>query len=491
MNLTESQLRAINTDSREVICLAGAGAGKTRVVVKRIARLIQEGASIHDFLVLTFTRRAANEMRERLAKELDGFKERDLRKMALGTFHSIAYRILRADGERIGVRDNLTVAEQYGADEVLKSICEELGYLKGGRWNRTSWSEISKYRDDYYTGSRQKESRFCELAFSEYRNRLIEMNVLDYGSLLSTCRDLLTSNPDILAKYQQKWKYVFVDEMQDTDSVQYSIHNLFTQSDFFAVGDFRQCIYEWRGARPDLLLETHPNAEVIHLQHNFRSSHPIVHAANRVIQNNPEGDIPMIPSANLQPNEPVVIECSFEELAVKLREYSKNGFDWNDMAAIGRTHATLKSLADVLESKKIPHYRVGKSYELCDTDEFRRIHAGMKLNVNHRDNESFTVVRHWFCGPNEFPKIRTYAAKEDCSYLSAAHSLYPNKITEFLLHRGRPYQTGGDIIAMVDAAEGNNGTSYIQASQFWTRNRPNDTFQERWNGMRPETPRMI
>lgn len=474
MSLTKSQQHAITTPSKEVLCAAGSGAGKTKVLIGRIIHHIQQGASAQDFLVVTFTRKAAMEMKLRLAVQLKGIVDNPnqfIAGMLIGTFHAIGLRILKTEGARLGLRENLTVARPHEADALLKSICEEMGFLRNGSWKRISWGKIERYRENVYSGAGNVLDRDCERVFCEYRNRLHEMSVLDYGSILQLTLHILETDIEVRDKYKSRIKHVLVDEMQDTDLVQYKLRNVFSpDATFFGCFDLRQSIYGFRNARPDLAFDRQ-DAEVIYLQENFRSGSQIVEAANRLIGNNPEGEVPMIPAVaslgSVSTHQGQVLP-----LIYSLRD---DGYAWNDIAIIARTHASLEQLKYQLTSSKIPHYHVGSGFDICSTEEFQTIHAGMRLRENHGDDLSFLVLREAFHA--DMVHLRAHAALKGCSLFSAYCDLVPGELTQWF-QGDTKLRVAGDLVGFIDAAFGNAGTKYLPVVRFWTSHCPAMTFNE-------------
>lgn len=267
MSLTEAQRHAVETTSREVLCLAGAGAGKTTVMTERVIRQISGGMSPHDFLILTFTRRAAGQMRDRIVRRLEEIGRDDasraVRSMLLGTIHSVALRWLRLDGDTIGLNgQTLTVLDQQDADALLDRVCADLGYRSGKSWKHDlSWTKVNKYREAVYTGravdyEKSPHRMPLQRAMAEYRHRLIGVNALDYGSILCEALRLLTEYPNVLARYRERIHAVVVDEIQDLNAVEHSLIRLLCPpATFFGIGDPRQSLYGWRGAQPSMMFE--------------------------------------------------------------------------------------------------------------------------------------------------------------------------------------------------------------------------------------------
>jgi len=290
--LTDSQRQAVTTDSRDVLVIAGAGSGKTRVLTERIKHLLTNcGASASDMLVLTFTRKAAAEMQSRLLATLGEGAERQLRGMLIGTFHSIALHILRAEGEVLGYNaKSITILDPDDADLLLKQCCSDLGYLHGKKWKGVTWKAVQAAREGrYHIGVACPEGASDPIRriLAEYDRQMFALNVMDFGKILSECHRLLHEHPEVLERWRQRIKHVLVDELQDTDEVQYRLHGFFAPpATFFGVGDRRQSIYGFRGSRPDLMTEQHPDAEIIDLRECFRCGDRIIKAANSLIGHN-------------------------------------------------------------------------------------------------------------------------------------------------------------------------------------------------------------
>lgn len=432
--LTESQIRAIETESRDVLVIAGAGSGKTEVLTRRVVKLLDHGASACDCMVLTFTRKAAQEMRGRIVEALGN--EREVHGMLLGTFHSIALEILRANGDKLGYNTkSLTVIEPVDADLLLKQICEELQYLRGGTWTRgLSGKKVKASLERYYaTGEYAFDSQDFERIHAEYKCRLHGMNALDFGSLLSECQRLLLDHPDVRKAWQGRVKHVLVDELQDANGIQhYGFLDLFAPpASFFAVGDRRQSIYAFRGSRPDLMTERHPNAELIDLQECWRCDADIVEAANRLIAHNQDPLAkPLVSMTGLEGvawdkcgrSVDIADAVMGEHDRIEIRDHDDSdviatGFHWSEIAVLARKHKTLKHLAEVFEESRIPYHRVGAKFDVCDSEEFRALHAMLRLLVNPRDDMAFLRIRKLLgFTDQEYAELRALAAERGQSH---------------------------------------------------------------------------
>ena len=397
------------------------------VLTERVVHLLTErGVSPSELMVLTFTRRAAGEMIARIIARLSesGWSkpEAGIAGMLIGTFHSVALRILQAHGDVLGyTKERLTVIDEDDADLLMKEVCSDLGYLRNKKWtDGLSWKKVKKFRDDHYCGRAPAKGVDHEgRIYLEYQTRLFGMNALDFGMLLIQCRRLFAASEVILRQYHQTIKHVLVDEIQDTDAVQYNLHETFSPpATFFAVGDFRQCIYNFRGARPDLALERHPDAEIIDLRDCFRCADSIIGHANQLIAHN-EGNIgePMIGKTKRQGAVPSTVGRT-SSLVYRLQVVHQIGYAWSDIAVMARSHRPLKRLAEFMKDAGIPHHKVGQGFDVCSTDPFREMIAAMRLVVNKKDDLAFLRLKDQLA-PHDFKAIQVMAAKEGCSLWDA------------------------------------------------------------------------
>lgn len=281
MPLNKEQLKAVNSVSKRMLVVAGAGSGKTRTLTHRIARLIEEGASPYNVLAMTFTRKAAGEMRTRLESMISG---KDAKKITIKTFHATCLDIVKAFGELLGYRKNLSVYDEVDRKDILESIIKELGF-------KLSTKEVLSVKETLGCGQRipQKHQQAL-LVLNEYENTLKRYNAIDYHGLLEKAVELLRS-PGVYKHYHNLYRYVFVDEYQDTDPLQAEFLNLLRPEYLFVVGDFRQSIYGWRGAKPELLFEfVKDGAQRIDLFQNYRSLPDIIAFANTIFTDKSYGE---------------------------------------------------------------------------------------------------------------------------------------------------------------------------------------------------------
>lgn len=422
-HLTESQCKAMTTESRETLVIAGAGSGKTKVLCHRIAYLINQGASPADLMVLTFTRRAAGEMLARLEQLLPDVRWSDV---LIGTFHSVALNLLNSDGDTLGYTPPITVIELDDCELLLKQCARDLGWFDGKKWrDGLSLKKLRSHLDHYYnTGEWQhgtpelgKLSEIC----TNYHHELHQMNAVDFGLILIESRRLLTEHPDVLERFRQRIKHVLVDELQDSDTVQYDLHDWFAPpATFFGVGDGGQSIYGFRGARPDLMTERHPGAEIIDLRECFRCGDNIVEAANSLIEHNHDPLAkPMVDTTggsgriDIETGRSIDIAC----VAVSMNRWS---YAWSDIAVLARNHRTLRRLEEVFGEHDIPCHRVGSGFDITNTEEFKQLLAALRLCVNARDDLAFLRIYSQFGLSNaDYTQLRKQAAEKGASHYLA------------------------------------------------------------------------
>ena len=389
--MTPSQQRAIDSNAPAILVVAGAGSGKTTVVTRRIARLVGSGVKPWNILVLTFTRKAANELRERLEVAIGQYAAGCI---WAGTFHAICYKILSRHGDRIGYQitdgNHITVVTPAETEMLLAEIVDEY------RWRGSAKDLAAAKQELAHTGEFPTDPDIGRI-IREYWARLRECNAVDFDQLLLEVSRLFEDCPDVLEVYHDRFKHVFVDEYQDTDHLQYRLHEDIAPASLFVVGDPRQAIYGWRGADISIIkgfVAAHPGAEVIELLENFRSGAAIVAAANKVIANNEEGKHGLIPTIQNSKVEAINAPAGVGGVAAKIVSAGVND---NSIAVIARTHATLKAVEKNLIENDIRCHRVGAGRDgIESTPEWAPPHAALRCPVNPRDDVAFRIAHEWF-----------------------------------------------------------------------------------------------
>jgi len=406
----EQKAAVLHTDG-PLLVLAGAGSGKTRVVTSRIAHLLNEReVAPSEILAVTFTNKAASEMRERVV-ELVGKKR--AAGLTISTFHSFCLNVLRKDIEHLGYRKNFSVSGEADSRTLLRRVLddmdgvhetfspaifrEEIGRLKGAAPSQDS--EKEKGTEKRETATQEKYRKWVPSVYEAYQSALRAANALDFDDLLAFVLRLWDEHPEVLKQYQQAFRYVMVDEYQDTNQVQYQLLKrlVAVHQNICVVGDDDQSIYGWRGAQVDNILNFHkqfPGAEKIHLAQNYRSTETILDAANALISNNRgRHDKKMV--ANGEKGRPIDRLVAGDEeheakLIVEWLEYiqSKTGAEHDDFVVLYRSNTQSRPIEIALRMASIP-YKVYGGQDFYDRAEVRDILAYLKLLTNPRDEASF------------------------------------------------------------------------------------------------------
>ncbi|MCU0460730.1 MAG: UvrD-helicase domain-containing protein [Bacteroidales bacterium] len=405
--LNDAQKQAVVNTEGPALVIAGAGAGKTRVLTYRIAHLLRNGVQAGKILALTFTNKAAGEMKERIARiagpEIARF-------LWMGTFHSIFARILRIEGDRLGYKSNYTIYDAVDAKSLVRTIIRELNlddniYKPGSIAARISMVKnnlitASMYSADGSLQEYDKASRMPLLSdiFKIYASRCFKSNAMDFDDLLMNTNILFRDFPDVLSSYQDRFRYILVDEYQDTNYAQYLIvkklaaahHNL------CVVGDDAQSIYSFRGARIENILEfknDYPDYKLFKLEQNYRSTQTIVNAANAIIANN-EGQIHKTVYSKNEPGEKIMVMQAMTDTEEGFmitsdifdRRYSQQ-LKWSDFAVLYRTNAQSRIFEETLRRKNIP-YKIYGGLSFYERREIKDIIAYFRMVMNREDEEA-------------------------------------------------------------------------------------------------------
>jgi DNA helicase-2/ATP-dependent DNA helicase PcrA len=406
-DLNESQREAVINFSGPSLVIAGAGSGKTRVLTYRIAYLLQNGVRANKILALTFTNKAAREMKNRIIRiagtEIARF-------LWMGTFHSIFAKILRIEGDLLGYKSSFTIYDSSDSKSLIRSIIREMNvddniYKPGVIASRISNAKNNLVTANMYVASPEmteldKASRMPLLGsiYKAYAARCFRSNAMDFDDLLLNTNILLRDFPDVLARYQEKFEYILVDEYQDTNYAQYLIVKKLAaaKENICVVGDDAQSIYSFRGARIENILEfknDYPDYKLYKLEQNYRSTQTIVNAANAIIANN-SGQIHKIVFSENEPGEKIrimqAITDSEEGFLVSSdifdTRYSQQ-LNWSDFAILYRTNAQSRIFEETLRRKNIP-YKIYGGLSFYDRKEIKDILAYFRIVINHEDEEA-------------------------------------------------------------------------------------------------------
>ena len=454
--LNPAQRAAVEAYDSASLIIAGAGSGKTRVLTSRIAYMIQKGIKPKNILATTFTNKAAQEMRERIVKMIpEHLTEGQARHIWMGTFHSIFARILRTDAERIGFPTNFTIYDASDARNLIKTIVKELNLADDKYKPNTIASRISQAKNALVTpgaylanSAHATEDRRAQIPefgniYNLYCQRCKHNGAMDFDDLLLQTNILLRDCPDVLERYQEQFKYILVDEYQDTNYAQYIIVRRLSQhhGKVCVVGDDAQSIYSFRGAKIENILSfqrDYPEAKVFKLEQNYRSTRTIVEAANSVIVHNSrrmekrcfsegdEGEKIRVLKAYTDREE---AELVVQDLRDKVRA---TGDAWNEAAILYRTNNQSQALEESLRRRGIP-YRIYKGASFYDRKEIKDMLAYIRLVVNPRDDEAFRRIVNYpvrGIGDTTVLRIAQLAAERGVSMWEAVDALVAEPVSD-------------------------------------------------------------
>ena len=449
--LNKAQYDAVVNYDTPSLIIAGAGSGKTRVLTSRIAYMLEQGVQPHNILALTFTNKAAEQMRTRIEQMVGGASSRRIR---MGTFHSVFSRILRENADRIGYPQSFTIYEPSDCKNLIKTICKEMNLADDKYKPNKVLSRISFAKNclvtpaayaanaSYAAEDRQMQMpRFGEI-YDTYCRRAKQNGAMDFDDLLLQTNFLLRDCPDVLARYQELFQYILVDEYQDTNYAQYIIIRRLSQlhSRVCVVGDDAQSIYSFRGAKIENILSfrnDYPTAQVFKLEQNYRSTRTIVNAANSVIERNSRrmdkkcfsdgdaGDKIRIVKSYTDREEADAVANAMRD---RLRE---TGDGWNEVVVLYRTNNQSATMETALRRRGIP-YRIYKGSSFYDHKEIKDMLAYIRLVINPRDDEAFKRVVNYpmrGIGDTTVGRIGELAQARDCSMWEAVDALVAEAAT--------------------------------------------------------------
>ena len=435
--LNDVQRDAVTATEGPVMIVAGAGSGKTRVLTYRTAYLLQQGARPDSILALTFTNKAANEMKGRIA-ELVGPSSRAI---WMGTFHSIFARILRIEAERIGYGRAFSIYDTDDSQSLIKSIMNDMGvsaqqYSPAGIRNRISMSKNSMVSPaDYRKGAHDPTSQRAGDIFEEYERRLVKNNAMDFDDLLLKPLELFRRHRDVLNHYQLRFQFLLVDEYQDTNRVQYLLLRELAArlKNICVVGDDAQSIYAFRGADIRNILDfekDYPQCRVFRLEQNYRSTKTILGAADSLIRNNERQIAKKLWTGNAE-GDPVVLDICDDDreearsIVTHVQEEThKRKLGLNDFAVLYRTNAQSRTIEDALRRAAVPYVIVG-GVAFYRRKEIKDILAYLRIVANPRDDESVLRVINVparAIGNTTLQRIRAVASGKRLSILEALAS---------------------------------------------------------------------
>ena len=436
MTLNDKQLEAVKHMEGPCLVLAGAGSGKTRVLTERIVNLIDNGVSPYNILAITFTNKAAKEMRTRVENKL-GYETNSI---FIGTFHSFGLRILRENYVDIGYTSNITILDTDDVKAIVKRILKQNGYDPAKYEIRTIINKISSAKNDGISPNEYSKLFLNDLdiviglVYKEYTKLLKDNNSVDFDDLLLKPVELFKKNKSILEKYQERFKYILVDEYQDTNGIQYELCKLLAgkYKNIFVVGDANQSIYSFRNADYRNILNferDYKNAKVVLLEENYRSTNNILKAANSVIKNNSEGKKLNLWSSKSDGELITYVRCEDEikeanYVITKIKELVQQGYKYSDMAVLYRTNAQSRVVEDAFVRNNIPHNIIG-SYYFYNRKEIKDLIAYLKLIYNPNDSvslERIINVPKRGIGTKSIENLRNKATSNNMSMFDAIDS---------------------------------------------------------------------
>ena len=399
--LNKEQKEAVLHKEGPCLVLAGAGSGKTKVLTTRIANMINDGIYSGNILAITFTNKAAKEMRDRISNMVEN------NYAFVGTFHSFGLRVIRENTEKLGLTSNFTIIDSDDVSSVIKKIMKELDistkeYSVSYIRNKISFIKnemLSESEVDKYLNS--PPEKVAVKVYREYEKVLKRNNAVDFDDLLKRPVELFMQNDDILDKYQEKYRYILIDEYQDTNEVQYKLVKLLASKyrNLFVVGDVNQSIYGFRWSNYKNILnfeKDYPDSKSITLNQNYRSTNTILNAANSVIKNNVERK-----EVNLYSTFGDGVKIKYfrgndekDEVKLVIDEIKKlldEGYDYNDFAILYRTNAQSRNVEDAILKVNWP-YRVVGSYYFYKRKEIKDLLCYLRLISNHQDDVSLERV---------------------------------------------------------------------------------------------------
>nr|CRH07893.1 DNA helicase II [Candidatus Magnetococcus massalia] len=467
-NLNPPQHEAVSHTEGPLMVLAGAGSGKTRVLTRRLAWIIHSlRVAPEEILAVTFTNKAAREMRERVQEMLGLEGASASHRFWIGTFHGMSARILRQFGDRLGYGRDFTILDTSDQERMFKRICDEKSFQDKYWTPKRLTHSIGRWKDDGIRPDdlteeqiyKEWERNAISDIYNSYQLALRQANAMDFGDLLLNCLILWQQEPEIMAHFQNRFRYVLVDEYQDTNAIQYRWIQALAAShrNLCVVGDDDQSIYSWRGARVENILgfkDDFPDTKVIRLEQNYRSTSNILKAASGLIRHNSgrmektlwteaaDGDM-----VNLYTAEDAEDEARF--IASEIDSLCPTG-DYGSAAILVRTARQTRSLEEGLMRKAIPYQVVG-GLRFLDRAEVRDALAYLRIVASDRDDVAFERIINTpkrGLGDTAIKNIRQMAAQEQVSLFEAARLAADNNV----MRSGAARKGLRSLIELVDAA---------------------------------------
>ena len=445
-DLNDAQRQAVCAPASNQLVLAGAGSGKTRVLVQRIAWLVRvENVSPYEILAVTFTNKAAREMRERLSGQLSDAYATVYRGMWVGTFHSIAHRLLKAHWREAGLSENFQVMDSDDQLRVIKRVYQDLN-IDDARWpfKQAQWfingQKDEGVRPQYIQEGHDPFLVTMKLVYSAYEEACARGGMIDFAEILLRSHELWLNHPDLLQHYQSRFRFMLVDEFQDTNAVQYAwLRVLAGKSSFVsAVGDDDQSIYGWRGAKIENIQQFEKDfnsVDVTRLEQNYRSTSTILNAANAVIANN-SSRLGKTLWTSGQDGEQIDLYAAFNEqdearyIVDRIKNWMDKGKGIQNVAVLYRSNAQSRVLEEAFLREALP-YRIYGGQRFYERMEIKNAIAYMNLILNRHSDTAFERVINTptrGIGNKTIEGVRQIARDQGCSLFQAAQHAIENNV---------------------------------------------------------------
>ncbi|MFN9151749.1 MAG: ATP-dependent helicase, partial [Bacteroidota bacterium] len=502
--LNENQAEAVRCINGPLLIIAGAGSGKTRVLTVRLAYMLRNGIDARQVLALTFTNKAAGEMKERIGHLVGASTARSI---WAGTFHSIFARILRQYAERVGYTSAFTIYDTDDQTAAIKAVMNQLGISQqvlppSGVRSRISSAKNSMISwQEYARSAKSVLEQQTGQIFEQYERRLRLSNAMDFDDLLNVTIRLLRDNPDVLATLQERFRYIMVDEYQDTNRSQYTVVSMLAarHGNLCVVGDDAQSIYRWRGAEIRNILDfdrDYPKAQVVRLEQNYRSTKTILAAAHSVIKRNATQLKKELWTDNSEGEKITVLACrddreEAEMIARTIRSrMASHGYSPKDVAILYRTNAQSQALEDALRRSNMA-YHIVSGVSFYKRKEVKDALAYLRILVNPDDAESILRVINEPArgiGNTSIERIQSYAVQHGITFHAALQ-----QIDRVPLMQARTVKAVSEFIGIIDRHRellnelppATLAQAYIEATGLpqMYRLQQNEEALDRWNNI--------
>ena len=435
--LNPKQKKAVDKMEGPALVISGPGAGKTRTITYRTIAMIKKGIDPRNILILTFTNKAASNMKDRIKKKTDT----KLDDMWMGTFHATGLKILSKNLKAIGYPSYFVIYDSDDQEDLVEEILNESNnegleakaiksIINKAKMNMVNPSDFISYYSD---GNVTRTDRVIKNIYKEYEKRLVSNAAFDFSDLIKKTIELLESNDDVRKKYQSKFKFVMIDEYQDTNLSQYKMSKILAepQNNIMAIGDSNQSIYSFRGADIRNILEfeeNFPNAEIIKLERNYRSVKNIIEASSNLITNNQNRREKDLWSDKRDGEDIFIVENGSPnleaEFVTRMIQRLKSQYDYDDMAIFYRSHYLSNDIENSLIDNNIPYTIVGSS-QFLDRQEVKFMLSMIKVGINPDDNIALTSIIKMFnndVGIVTMNRMKKYAKQNSMSFIDVMHN---------------------------------------------------------------------